>query len=101
MTTVMNRQGEVVVDASAGEAATSEELLARVLDDATVASLQDAVFTTVPSGRTFYHRVRRGETLASIASRIVWSASELTVPISTSSSIGRPFSWSFLYRPKS
>ena len=38
MTTVMNRQGEVVVDASAGEAATSEELLARVLDDATVAS---------------------------------------------------------------
>src|ERR1700687_2378229 len=35
--------------------------------DATMASLQNAVFTTVPSGRTFYHRVRRGETLASIA----------------------------------
>jgi transposase-like protein len=41
MTTVMNRHGEVVVDASAGEAATSEELLARVLDDATVASLAE------------------------------------------------------------
>jgi membrane-bound lytic murein transglycosylase D len=37
--------------------------------DATVASLQSTVFTTVPSGRSFYHRVRKGETLASIAAR--------------------------------
>ena len=45
--------------------------------DATVASLQDAVFTTVPSGRTFYHRVRKGETLASIAARYDVSAQDL------------------------
>jgi len=45
--------------------------------DATVASLQNAVFTTVPSGRTFYHRVRKGETLASIAARYDVSAQEL------------------------
>ena len=45
--------------------------------DATVASLQDAVFTTVPSGRTFYHRVRKGETLASIAARYDVSTQEL------------------------
>lgn len=37
--------------------------------DATIASLQNAVFTTVPSGRSFYHRVRKGETLMSIAAR--------------------------------
>jgi membrane-bound lytic murein transglycosylase D len=37
--------------------------------DATAASLQSTVFTTVPSGRSFYHRVRKGETLASIAAR--------------------------------
>jgi membrane-bound lytic murein transglycosylase D len=45
--------------------------------DATVASLQNAVFTTVPSGRTFYHRVRKGETLASIAARYDVSTQEL------------------------
>jgi membrane-bound lytic murein transglycosylase D len=45
--------------------------------DATVASLQNAVFTTVPSARTFYHRVRKGETLASIAARYDVSAQEL------------------------
>jgi membrane-bound lytic murein transglycosylase D len=45
--------------------------------DATVASLQDAAFTTVPSGRTFYHRVRKGETLASIAARYDVSTLEL------------------------
>jgi membrane-bound lytic murein transglycosylase D len=45
--------------------------------DATVASLQNAVFTTVPSGRTFYHRVRKGETLASIAAHYDVSAQEL------------------------
>jgi membrane-bound lytic murein transglycosylase D len=37
--------------------------------DATMASLQNTVFTTVPSSRSFYHRVRRGETLQSIAAR--------------------------------
>jgi membrane-bound lytic murein transglycosylase D len=37
--------------------------------DATTATLQDVVFTTVPSGRTVYHRVGKGETLASIAAR--------------------------------
>jgi membrane-bound lytic murein transglycosylase D len=33
------------------------------------ASLKSAVFTTVPSGRTFYYTVRRGDTLARIAGR--------------------------------
>ena len=37
--------------------------------DATAATLQNVVFTTVPSGRTIYHRVGKGETLASIAAR--------------------------------
>jgi len=40
MTTVMNVQGAVAVDASAGET-TGAELLARVLDDATVAGLAE------------------------------------------------------------
>jgi membrane-bound lytic murein transglycosylase D len=37
--------------------------------DATAASLQNVVFTTVPSGRTVYHRVAKGETLSSLAAR--------------------------------
>jgi membrane-bound lytic murein transglycosylase D len=37
--------------------------------DATMASLQNTVFTAVPSSRSFYHRVRKGETLQSIAAR--------------------------------
>ena len=41
------------------------------------ASLEKAVFTVVPQGRTFYHTVRRGETLTSIASRYGVSAAEL------------------------
>ncbi|TMH59952.1 MAG: LysM peptidoglycan-binding domain-containing protein [Betaproteobacteria bacterium] len=45
--------------------------------DATVASLQNAVFTTVPNGRTFYHRVRKGETISSIAARYDVSAQDL------------------------
>ena len=45
--------------------------------DATVASLQNAVFTTVPSGRTLYHRVRKGDTLASIAARYDVSTQDL------------------------
>jgi membrane-bound lytic murein transglycosylase D len=45
--------------------------------DATIASLQSAVFTAVPSGRTFYHRVRKGETMQSIAARYDVTAQEL------------------------
>ena len=45
--------------------------------DATIASLQNAVFTTVPSGRSFYHRVRKGETLMSIAARYEVTPQEL------------------------
>jgi membrane-bound lytic murein transglycosylase D len=41
------------------------------------ASLERAVFTVVPQGRTFYHTVRRGETLTSIANRYGVTAAEL------------------------
>jgi membrane-bound lytic murein transglycosylase D len=37
--------------------------------DATAATLQNVVFTAVPGSRTVYHRVGKGETLASIANR--------------------------------
>ncbi|HVF63497.1 MAG TPA: transglycosylase SLT domain-containing protein [Casimicrobiaceae bacterium] len=37
----------------------------------------EAVFTVVPQGRTFYHTVRRGETLHSIAARYNVSAADL------------------------
>jgi membrane-bound lytic murein transglycosylase D len=45
--------------------------------DATVASLQNTMFTSVPSGRTFYHRVKKGETLSSIAARYDVSTQDL------------------------
>jgi membrane-bound lytic murein transglycosylase D len=45
--------------------------------DATAATLQDVVFTTVPSGRTIYHRVGKGETLATIAARYGVSQQDL------------------------
>jgi peptidoglycan lytic transglycosylase D len=45
--------------------------------DATVASLQNAVFTTVPSGRMLYHRVRKGETLSSIAAHYAVTPQDL------------------------
>jgi membrane-bound lytic murein transglycosylase D len=45
--------------------------------DASIASLQNAVFTTVASGRTLYHRVRKGETIASIAGRYDVTSQEL------------------------
>ena len=45
--------------------------------DATAASLQNAVFTTVASARTLYHRVRKGETLSSIAAHYAVSAQDL------------------------
>ena len=39
--------------------------------------LAQAVFTTVPQGRTFYYRVKRGDTLAQIASRYDVSVQDL------------------------
>ncbi|HEX4522941.1 MAG TPA: transglycosylase SLT domain-containing protein [Casimicrobiaceae bacterium] len=44
---------------------------------ATAETLQSAVFTTVPEGRTFYHHVRNGETLYGIAARYHVSAEDL------------------------
>jgi membrane-bound lytic murein transglycosylase D len=40
-------------------------------------SLSQTVFTTVPQGRTFYYRVNRGDTLASIAARYAVSPADL------------------------
>jgi membrane-bound lytic murein transglycosylase D len=45
--------------------------------DAAADTLSRAVFTTVPQGRTFYYRVKRGETLAGIASRYAVSSADL------------------------
>jgi len=42
-----------------------------------VGSLAQAVFTSVPSGRTFYYRVRRGDSLAGIATRYGVSAQDV------------------------
>jgi membrane-bound lytic murein transglycosylase D len=42
-----------------------------------VASLSSAVFTTVPSGRTFYYTARPGDTLASVAGRYGVTVPEL------------------------
>ena len=38
-------------------------------NEAAAETLSQAVFTTVPQGRTIYHRVNRGDTLAGIAAR--------------------------------
>ena len=40
-------------------------------------TLSQAVFTTVPSGRTFYYTVRRGDTLQRVAARYGVTAQEL------------------------
>ncbi len=40
-------------------------------------SLTHAVFTTVPQGRTFYYRVTRGDTMATIASRYAVSTADI------------------------
>jgi membrane-bound lytic murein transglycosylase D len=45
--------------------------------DETADALSRAVFTTVPQGRTFYYRVRRGDTLTAIAARYGVTAQEL------------------------
>jgi LysM repeat protein len=41
------------------------------------ASLQQAVFTTVPAGRTFYYTVHRGDTVATVAAKHGVSAQDL------------------------
>jgi membrane-bound lytic murein transglycosylase D len=45
--------------------------------DATAESVVNTVFTTVPSGRTYYHTVRRGESVASVARHYGVSADDL------------------------
>jgi membrane-bound lytic murein transglycosylase D len=40
-------------------------------------TLANAVFTTVPQGRTFYYRVKRGDTMAAIATRYAVSAQDI------------------------
>ena len=45
--------------------------------DATVESVVNTVFTTVPSGRTFYHTVQRGESLGTLSRRYGVSAEDL------------------------
>ena len=40
-------------------------------------TLKNAVFTTVPQGRTFYYRVNRGDTLAGVASRYAVTVADL------------------------
>ena len=45
--------------------------------EAAAGTLSQAVFTTVPQGRTFYYRVKRGETLAGIAARYAVSPADL------------------------
>jgi LysM repeat protein len=40
-------------------------------------ALKQAVFTTVPQGRTFYYRVNRGDTLTGIAARYAVSPADL------------------------
>ncbi len=41
------------------------------------ATLGQAVFTTVPQGRTFYYRVRRGDSMTAIASRYAVTTQEI------------------------
>jgi membrane-bound lytic murein transglycosylase D len=45
--------------------------------DVAAETLSNAVFTTVPQGRTFYYKVSRGDTLAGIASRYAVSVGDL------------------------
>jgi membrane-bound lytic murein transglycosylase D len=45
--------------------------------EAAAVTLSNAVFTTVPQGRTFYYRVQRGDSLPSIAARYGVSAADI------------------------
>jgi membrane-bound lytic murein transglycosylase D len=45
--------------------------------EAAAETLSQAVFTTVPQGRTFYYRVNRGDTLAGIAARYAVTEQDL------------------------
>ena len=45
--------------------------------DAAAETLTNAVFTSVPQGRTFYYRVNRSDTLAGIASRYAVTVADL------------------------
>jgi membrane-bound lytic murein transglycosylase D len=45
--------------------------------DVAAETLTNAVFTTVPQGRTFYYRVNRGDTLGDIASRYAVTVADL------------------------
>ncbi len=45
--------------------------------EAAADTLSQAVFTTVPQGRTFYYRVSRGDTLSSIAARYAVTTADL------------------------
>ena len=45
--------------------------------EAAAVTLSNAVFTTVPQGRTFYYRVQRGDSLPSIAARYGVTAGDL------------------------
>jgi membrane-bound lytic murein transglycosylase D len=45
--------------------------------EAAADTLSQAVFTTVPQGRTFYHTVKRGDTLSGIAVRYAVTAADL------------------------
>jgi len=45
--------------------------------EAAAVTLSNAVFTTVPQGRTFYYRVQRGDTLPSIAARYGVTAADI------------------------
>ena len=45
--------------------------------EAAADTLSQAVFTTVPQGRTFYYRVNRGDTLAGIAARYAVAPADL------------------------
>jgi membrane-bound lytic murein transglycosylase D len=45
--------------------------------EAAADTLSQAVFTTVPQGRTFYYRVKRGETVTGIAARYAVAPADL------------------------
>ncbi len=45
--------------------------------EAAAATLSQAVFTTVPQGRTFYYRVKRGDTVTGIAARYAVAPADL------------------------